>query len=193
LNRLISKGFSGDLAKTPWSCYQYDTAMNGVGYLAGSWTLGANATQASGCAGVLPTIGALTNRKISAYDVMGRITAEQQCTPGNCNAVTPSPYSLNYAYDYIGNVTHAEDGIGQAVWMPQYADDTGRLTGVSALTTWPVSLYPSQLLSIQSYSPAGGLANWTLGIPTVGSPALIGQRSYDNRLRPVTESVTGHD
>ena len=134
---------------------------------------------------------ALTSRRIMAYDLMGRIKAEQQCTPVNCTTTAASPYPLHYDYDWTGNIIHAEDGIGQAVWMPAY-DQTGRLTGVSALTVWPTSLYPAQLLSIQSYLPSGTISQWTMGIGSSG-PALTGGKTEDIRLRPSTESVSGHD
>lgn len=187
LNRLISKTLTNAPAGSLSSCYQYDaTPFNGVGRLFASWT------QAGECAGSLPATGTLTSRKILSYDAMGRLKKEQQCTPGNCNVTTSNPYSLYYDYDLAGNLTHANDGIGQASWFQQY-DTAGRLTGVSANTVWPTTFYPSQLFSAQSYSPAGGLQNWTMGVSGSGIPALTGVKQYDNRIRPTTEMVTGHD
>jgi len=193
LNRLTGKIYSSpssttpssDPTSTPSSCYQYDSVSGGIGWLGASWT------QAGACMSTFTQAGALTSRQIVAYDPMGRVKAEQQCTPANCTTDSTNPYPLHYGYDWTGNVIHAEDGIGQAVWMPAY-DQTGRLTGVSALTVWPTSLYPAQLLSVQSYLPSGTLSQWTMGIGSSG-PALTGSRNEDIRLRPSTESVSGHD
>jgi len=193
LNRLTGKIYSSpssttpssDPTSTPSSCYQYDSVPGGIGWLGVSWT------QVGACMATFTQASALTSRRIMAYDLMGRIKAEQQCTPVNCTTTAASPYPLHYDYDWTGNIIHAEDGIGQAVWMPAY-DQTGRLTGVSALTVWPTSLYPAQLLSIQSYLPSGTISQWTMGIGSSG-PALTGSKTEDIRLRPSTESVSGHD
>jgi len=50
-----------------------------------------NATAAGGTAGT-----------IFSYDSMGRIAQEWQCTPLNCGSGT---FSLQYVYDYLGDVT----------------------------------------------------------------------------------------
>ena len=189
LNRLLAKIYSNDPAQTLSSCYQYDTSgnspANAVGRATASWT------QSGACSASLPSSGVVTSRQVLAYDPMGHIKKEEQCTPGNCST-TVSPYKLFYDYNLAGKMTHANDGIGQAGWFPQY-DGFGRLSGVSATTIWPTQFYPSQLLSVQGYSPSGGFTSWTLGTPTSGQPALTVTQTYDKHLRPVTESVTGHD
>ncbi len=188
LDRLLSKYYAGDPTATASSCYQYDSATLGTGLLAAEWT------QSGACPfpSVLPSSGYITSRHISAYDAMGREKAETQCTPANCTATVITPYTLHYDYNLTGNVTHAEDGIGQVVWLPQY-DTSNHLSNVSAVTVWPTSLYPASLFAAQGYAPPGELTNWTSGTPATGAPALVGTRSYDNRLRPTAESVTGHD
>lgn len=186
LNRLVSKIYSNDQAGTFSSCYQYDSASNGVGLLGASWTL-------SGvCGQHLPVSGLQTSRKIVAYDPMGRATSEQKCSPGVCTTVSPNPYSFNYAYDLAGNLVQTNDGIGQATWTYSH-DAAGRFSAATATTLWSPLLYPSQLISVQGYSPAGGLTNWTMGAATSGSAALTGTRVYDKRLRVSSESVVGHD
>ena len=193
--RLISKTFTNAPAGSLASCYQYGVSGTstayGIGRLINSWT------QIGACPGTLPGTGAQTSKTILAYDAMGRIKKEQQCTPGNCST-TGSPYTLHYDYDLAGNLIHAGDGIGQAAWSPSY-DSGGRLLGVSAFTLGPTQFYPSQLFSAvptpncpQPYTAAGALAGWTSGSNS-GVPALAGCRTYDQRERPTSEMVTGHD
>ena len=191
LNRLVSKVFTSDPQKTFSSCYQYGVlgtaATNGISRLLNSWT------QSGSCSSALPQTGFQTARMIQTYDQMGRLKAEQQCTPGNCTATASSPYSLSYSYDFAGHLIQANDGIGQANWSPGF-DSSGRITGVTASTLWPAQFYPSQLLSVQNYSAAGAMTNWTMGVPSTGSAALTGTKSYDpQRLWVTSESVTGHE
>ncbi len=194
LNRLLGKCFtvSGsnscatpDQFLTSSSCYQYDTATNGIGAVGASWT------QAGSCASSLPATGAFTSRKVIEYDAMGGVRKEQQCTPGNCTTNSPQPFALSYEYDLAGNLKKRDDGIGQASWFHDY-DSAGRLSGITATTVWPSSLYPTQLFSAQGFTPTGALTNWTLGNSN-SIPALTGTRSYDSLRRPTAESVTGHD
>lgn len=201
LNRLVAKTYNNAPPGTFSSCYQYDgSEPNGFGRLVSSWTQSgttAAVTTSGSCASTLPATGAQSWRSILEYDPMGRIKKEQQCTPGNCTTTASNPYNIRYDYDLIGNLIHANDGIGQIGWWLQY-DGAGRLAGANAYTAWssagsPSPLYPSQLFTATGYTASSLLSGWTLGTGPSGVPALTGSRHYDNRLRPTDETVNGHD
>ena len=185
INRLIGKVYTNAPAGSLSSCYQYDTATNGVGRLAASWT------QAGSCPAQLPATGFLTSRVYVAYDPMGRLQQQQQCVPGKCAAQAGSPFTMNYTYDLAGNITGMGDGLGQVSWTTSY-DGAGRLSTVTGAAA-PGIPNPAQLFSNPAYNPAGQLTNWSVGAIDANTPALTGVRTYDNRLRVTTETVAGHD
>jgi YD repeat-containing protein len=192
------------------SCFQYDIsafgsgATNFIGRLTNEWT------QAGSCPAA-PIMGtAFTLRSVLAYDSLGKVTNEQQCVLGTCASSTP--YMLSYTYDLLENVTSANDGTGAITWMPTY-DSAGRLAGVQALTAFTGAQYPTSLFNAGAapgtpatsadacdtnpYGPVG-LQNWTAGgewpgvaAPTI-TPALVGHRCYDTRLRITNQTVVGH-
>jgi len=184
LNHLTGKSYND--AKTPSSCYQYapssTSGANLIGRLVNEWTQTASA---GACPATLPANGFLTRRSILAYDPMGRVTSEQQCTPSNCTSTTP--YALTYGYDLAGNLGQYTNGIGSIMLSPTYDGATHLKTVASS---WSDSLHPSTLFSATSVSPpaynaAGGLMNATYG------NGLTLSRTYDNRLRITGEIDTG--
>lgn len=155
LNRLVSKKYLNDSSATPYSCYQYDSSsvINGVGRLANEWTQPSSAGQ---CAA--PPSGYLTLHSISAYDPMGRLWTDEQCTSARCNKVTPcstaSGGNQSYACDLAGNVTCSSNGMaappglsgGQLTFTSSF-DGDGHLGGITS--NW--TTFPTNLFTLQSY------------------------------------------
>ena len=181
-NRLISKIY-GNANGTPSSCYFYDSSavIHGIGRLAAEWTQGQSA---GNCPTSPPSSGVLTKRSITAYDAMGRVMNEAQCTPTTCaNGTT---YTPAYSYDWTGNLLSSNDGIGVRAFNYAY-DGAGRLLtvnggGVSG-TLFSAQAPGSQVLqcpqstSTAPYDAFGGLMNATFG------SGLSVSRTYDTRLR----------
>ena len=200
LSRLISKTYTNAPAGTLSSCYAYDTATIGVGRLAVEWTQtgtqsGSSPVQTSLCPSSAPSSGYLTKRTFLAYDSMGRITSEQQCTPstsgsaGNCTTSSPTPFALSYNYDLAGNLNQYTNGLGsmstpQILFTPQY-DGAGRLSTLAS--SWVDSVHPSPLFTADpanGYTPAGGIQNILLG------NNITVTKTYDDRLRTTGELAT---
>jgi YD repeat-containing protein len=175
LNRLLSKTASDS---TPSTCYVYDTATNGIGRLSYEWTqMGSCAQQTTA-----PPANALTATQVLAYDVMGRITSEQQCVFTNCT----TPFTLGYSYDLMGNPTMTSLGSltgVQALSFTNTFDTANRLKTLSS--KWSDTQHPATIFSSPSYGPSGGLTAATYGA------GLTLSRSYDNRLRVIGEIDTG--
>jgi YD repeat-containing protein len=201
LNRLLSKTYP---AGTASSCYQYDqsslvaTGGNLIGRMTNMWT------QTAPCpAPTLPpafqSASILSRRSILAYDEVGRIRSEQQCTRTNCN--TSAPYAPAYTYDFSGEMLSHSSGLAAGAGAFTFTngyDAGGHLTSVTSSNTQ----YPPGLFSVPTsvsastcgqsgtsaqygYSPAGGLMNATFGT------SLLLSRTYDNRLRVSCETDTG--
>ena len=110
LNRLLNKTYIYAPAGSLSSCYQYDTAPNGIGRLTAEWT------QAGSCQQTFPSSGYQTLRVFGGYDTMGRVLTEQQCVAGYCTSASvpsqPTPncpslssaVGLQYCYDLSGNL-----------------------------------------------------------------------------------------
>lgn len=189
LNRLLSKSYSD--GNTPSSCFQYDSATsNGVGQLASEWT---QRSAAGSCPATAPTAGFLTMRSLLAYDPMGRIWSEQQCTPAGCTSAIPCSTSngnQSYSYDLAGNLTCSSNGIASTpgvgsapLTFTQSFDTAGRMsTLVSNWTSFPTNLFT---IGQNGYNPAGGLQSWTQG------PNLSVTQGYTNRFWISSISATG--
>jgi YD repeat-containing protein len=195
LNRMLSKSYSD--GTTPYSCYQYDASgtTNGIGRLAAEWTV--PGSQSGGCTATAPTI--LTMRTIIAYDAIGRILSERQCTPnasgpGNCTTSSPNPFALSYLYDLAGNLTAYTNGVsnvpsvGSIAFGLQY-DGAGRLQNLSS--SWnpatgssgsPLSLFTAD--PPNAYTAFGAIQNMILG------NSIFVNKTYDNRLRTTSETAT---
>lgn len=193
LNRITSKTYINDPNHTPTSCYQYDSsAVNyGIGRLANAWT-----QSGSSCS---TPISFWTMRSILAYDFMGRLVNEKQCTPSNCSSDPSSFYAPTYAYDLAGNLVSHTNGttltpsVGTLLFTNSY-DAMGRLQTVGS--NWVDPTHPTPLLSAQSgtnqcsdstaaYSASGGLMNAQFG------SGLTLNRAYDSRLRTACENDMG--
>ena len=194
LNRLLSKSYSNDASRTTTSCYQYDSSSLAgsnaylIGRLTNQWTQSASV---GACPAAVPTTGPWTRRSILAYDVMGRVLSERQCTPSNCTGGTP--YAPAYTYDLAGATHTFTDGI---TLFTNTFDSAGRL--LTLTSSWSDATHPSQLFSAQTatstpcvqslsaaYAPFGGLMNATFG------NGLSLNRTFDNRLRTTCEIDTG--
>ena len=186
LNRLTSKSYSGDLEATPSSCYQYDSATNGIGRLAFSWT------QPGGCSSSWSAASgnATSATNILEYDPVGRIRSEQQCVFGNCSS-SGTPFTVGYGYDLAGNRTATNLGALPGVGALSFTtpstngyDSSGRLQQL--LSSWVDSTHPAALFTIDptsGYTPPGGLQKATFG------SGLLLNRTYDSRLRVTGEVV----
>jgi len=176
LNRLTGKSYSD--GATPAACFAYDqsSSTRGLGRLTTEWT------QAGTCPSSPPSTGVLTKRSIAAYDLMGRIETDQQCsTPGNCS--TGTPYSVSYGYDLAGDVNSFTNGLSgtSVMTFSNVFDSADRLTTVLGPQT-AGSGQSMDLLSAAAYTPAGGLVTAGLG------PGTTINRSYNKRFLPISEN-----
>ena len=201
INRVLSKTYTNDASGTPFSCYQYDLSgiANSIGRLTNQWTQTASL---GACGTTPPATGKWSKRAILAYDAMGRVTSEQQCTPFNCN--TGTPYKPVYSYDLAGNTLTASNGITNTPTVSTLSltnkfDDAGHLLTVSS--NWNDATHPATLFSAQAalsqarqcpgslatapYAAFGGLLNATFG------SGLTLSRTYDIRLRASCEIDSG--
>lgn len=212
LNRVLSRSYSGDVTGTPTSCFQYDTSSGGSsganlsGRLTNEWTQKAS----DGACTSTPTSGVLTLRSILAYDPMGRIWNEQQCTPAGCYMSSACPSGHSYGYDLSGNLTCSTNGISTTPGTSQPLTFAGAFDGAGRLqalqSSWtpipngvpnPTCLFAAQMAtspttpgctqtSATPYAAFGGLMN-----ATYGNGAVTLNRSYDNRLRVTSETDHG--
>lgn len=197
LNRLLSKTYP---AGTASSCYQYDQSSlvasggNLVGRLTNSWTQ-TGSCPAPTAPPAFQSASILSRKSILAYDAMGRMTSQQQCTKSNCN--TSTSYSPAYTYDLAGNVITHSSGIGSGPFALTFTngyDGAGHLCSVlnGAATLFAIPQYvagsgcTSANPTLPGYSAAGGLMNATFGT------GLQLSRFYDNRLRISSEADTGN-
>ena len=197
LNRLYAQTYTYAPAGTLSSCYQYDTATNGVGRLAAEWT------QAGSCSST-PPANYQSLRTYGAYDAMGRVVTEQQCVAGFCTSASvpsqptancpklSSATGLQYCYDLAGNLLAYGNGLTtqaagqypqQALLFTQTFDAAGRLNSVGS--SWSDATHPQTLFSAPVYTPFNALSNWRLGTQ------LSTTRTYDVRLR-VTGQSSAH-
>ncbi len=197
LNRLLSKSYSD--GTTPYSCYQYDapTTVNAIGRLSAEWTV--PGSQSGGCVGTAPTNGFITMRQTMAYDAMGRVRSEQQCTPnasgpGNCTSSSPNPFTLSYQYDLAGNTTAYTNGVsnvpgvGSIAFGLQY-DGVGRLQNLSS--SWnPTTGSSGSPLSLFTANPANGYtAPGAIQNIFLGNNIFV-NKTYDSRLRTTAQTAT---
>jgi YD repeat-containing protein len=179
VNRVVEKTYSD--GATPTACYLYDSASNGVGRLSSEWTQSNSNTS---CAHTPPSTGYWTLRSFSAYDQMGRLWSEQQCTPKGCWTANPCPTTgspQSYSYDLAGNLTCyssfiAPPGLTGPISISQAFDAGAHISSVTS--NWTAS-FPANLYTLSS-SPYGfgpvGPSKWTQG------PSLTFTLGYTNRL-----------
>jgi YD repeat-containing protein len=189
LNHLTTKVYANDPSKTPIACYQYGGSKEVQGFLAGrlknSWTQYASSGQ---CTTAPASDLFLTLSTVTAYDQMGRIKNEQQCTPSNC---TTTPYALALNYDLAGNLTSYSNA--QGMTFSEAYDRAGRLqtlTSSSGNQQLFSAQAPSSKISCSdpnslfAYNPSGGLSGAAFG------NGVTVVRGYDNRLRTTCETDT---
>ena len=187
LNRLTSKFYSSpscsNLASAV-SIYQYDTSS-----ISGSLnTLGRITNEESLIGGSI-----VSQRSPYLYDPMGRLSAEQQCPYAPC----PTPYTFQYFYDLAGNVIDSSGGFtgANALYLASGYDGDGRLSATnSSVSGATPALTLFQAIAQSGVNPysAAGLTNAQLGVnPTVPSVAINLARTYDSRLRLVSEMDQG--
>lgn len=117
-----------------------------------------------------------TTGAIFSYDPIGRVAENWQCTPLNCGSGT---FSLNFAYDYLGDVTSLANSKEGVTYTYKY-DTLTRLTRLqSSLND---SNHPGTLLTVNTYNPLGEITKATLG------NGIIRNVAYDNRGRPTSLS-----
>jgi RHS repeat-associated protein len=194
LNRVLSKTYSDS---TPAVAYTYDTSS-----ISGSANDIGELTQATVQSG--STVLATTSTY--AYDSMGRLQKEQQCTPANMAACQASPYEVDTYYDQGGKTisatfpsnapaTGTTTPDGQPVTFSYVYDNAERLLtagsswNASSDATHPATLFQaSTSSSLPAYGPMG-LQNASLGINTsYGTTTATLQRGYDNRSRVIYEA-----
>ena len=194
LSRLTGKAYTQQTCplSAPDVAYQYDTSSisgntNTIGRLTGESVIMNGATS--------------TGRQPYKYDAMGRIQAEQQCTPENCGA---TPYTVSYTYDLVDDITSSTNGVANpGILWTNYYDGASRLAAVTS--SWADAQHPSPLFcattmaaggcasqSTAVYNASGQLQSAALAINAATSqPALTLTRTYDTRLRSIAETVNG--
>lgn len=159
----------------------------------------------SSISGATNTNGLLTNETVFngstvvsqrspfAYDAMGRLDSLQECTPANCSG---TPYKITYTYDLAGNGTSSTNGVAsQPIQLNMYYDQSNRLKQMSS--SWsgdsnhPATLFQATSASPASYTPFNALGYAQLGVNAqTGLPAVLMTRTYDNRMRILSENDT---
>jgi len=176
LNRLQGRSYSDNV--TPSACFEYDQGTNGKGRLSIEWTQASTPT----CPASPPGSGVLTERTFAAYDLMGRIATDKQCsTLGNC---TGTPYTASYAYNLAGDVASFTNGLSGTSMMSfsNTYDSVGHLATLVGPSAAGTSYEPVNLFTSDGYNAAGDLLNAQIG------PGIALQRTYNNRLRPISET-----
>lgn len=197
LNRLWCKSYSD--GATPSSFYLYDlsSVANGVGKLSAEWT------QTGGCPATTPTSAPaspfIIKRSFLAFDAMGRVQSENQCTnnltgPGSCTTSSPNPFTLSYFYDLAGKPTAYTNGVnnvpgvGTIAFGLQY-DGAGRLQNLGG--SWnPAAGSSGNPLALFTAAPPNGYTAFGAIKNVVLGNNIFVNKTYDKRLRPTTETVT---
>ena len=95
---------------------------------------------------------------------------------------------MSYCYDQAGSLTAYTNGLDSATFgaqsfaTSQQFDAAGRLSTITS--SWNDVLHPANLFTASGYTAAGALQNWMLG------PEIVASKSYDNRLRPLSETAS---
>jgi RHS repeat-associated protein len=170
LHRMTSVGYND--GATPTVTMSYDQPWTG--------------TSAVNTAGQLTHVatGSQSARSFN-YDVMGRVVDEWQATPYTIGS-NSNPWHLNYQYNYLGQVTSANNGLiyasGQTMaFTSSYPD--GRLSSVTG--SWNDGNHPAALVSGLTYNALGSPVAATLGNGVTES------YGYQQRGWPQFKTVTG--
>jgi len=202
LNRVTSKtymyGSSVDPFKTPITCYQYDTATNGIGRLGAKWTQPSGTTCTSA-----PISGQfLSLKSYLSYDAMGRLVSatQQHCVGTKCTA--PAPYTLSFGYDMAGNMTSLTNSVGAQgapLVLTHFYDAAGR--PCLSTSNWASGFSPNlfQVDPTTGYTAFNALQNWSYGSNSqtaatgcdTSSSSINLKQGFDNRLRVTGFAATG--
>jgi RHS repeat-associated protein len=195
LNRVQSKIYN-DNGNTPSVSYTYDSGVLGV--TSGNYVgrLAQVETMASG--------SVLYNYSTLGYDTVGRPLGYLECpAASNCLSGASTVLGANYQYDLAGNTTQVMSqgtmasngntvgGINQRNYSYNKAGELNTVTAdarlVGAQDAGLVTLFNSP-----TYNASGQLTAASLAINPTTQQSMIGlTRTYDNRLRPLSESDTG--
>lgn len=188
LNRITGKQYFLDAgatildSNTSSACFQYDSSTFGddksyfVGRLTNEWT------QYGSCSSTLPSNGVETRRSILAYDPVGRIKKEQQCSLSKCTG--GNSYSVAYDYDLFGHLTRSTNGI-DSIYVTNEYNSAGYLTSITSSWDDPQHGYPTSLFSNGAYTASGSLADAMFG------PGLSLHHSYNSRLWLTDTQIKG--
>jgi len=119
------------------------------------------------------------NAEIFGYDPMGRVTLNSKCSPANCGI---GRYTLNYTYNFAGDLTSATDGVG--VTLSYSYDAADRVTAVTSSLV--DSQHPATLATVDpsvGYLPNGAVRAMTLG------NGLTETGAFQSRLQPCRINV----
>jgi YD repeat-containing protein len=196
LNRLTNKSYS-DGVTLPVN-FTYDTSsISGNSNVIGRLT-GESVTNGS-------TV--VANRVPYAYDPVGRLKGELQCTPSTastCSTTASSAYSEIYSYDLAGNLTSTESTLPSTVTgtpsssmtFSYVHDPASRLATVTsslpASANYPPDLFQTTASSSQSAYGPFGLTNASLGVNGSTTTASL-VRTYDVRGRIASETDSTAD
>ena len=170
LHRLLSETYTDGMTPSNYYCYDETTAwgytITNPKYRKTRALVGRTCTASS---------GGYTAGEVFSYDPMGRVTINDQCTPGTCGVSAPNPVS--YSYDYLGNQLSATNGTG--VTFTYTTDAAGRLNGASSNLV--DANHPASLMSNAVYGPFG-IATLNIGA------SMVETTQYQNR--GWTQSIT---
>lgn len=183
LNRVTAISYSDGV--TPSVSKHYDTTVemgigldNTVGRLSAEY--------------VTNSSGQLVAGKAFSYDPLGRLIGNPQCISSSssaCSGSNPSPLSITYTYDLIGDQLSQTDGAGHT--FSYTYDSVGRLSTMTSSLTG--TNYPPTLLSSPSYSPLGLLTGASIG-GVINEAYAYDCRNrivaYGSALSPGTPSLT---
>jgi RHS repeat-associated protein len=129
----------------------------------------------------------VSQRSPTGYDTVGRLLGEQQCPLGACS-------TIQYTYDEMGDLTSVTNGLTgtDAVTVGYAYDAAGRLcqvTSPNVPSSCAFSGSGTTLFNATSYGPTA-LLQAKLG-PTSTSQVVSMTRTYDERLRPLSEADAG--
>ena len=184
LNRLTWKKYSDGV-----------TPKIGIGYDGNN----ENGTAISGLTNTIGRVSRSSNESNAtstySYDAMGRVLQKTVCLPSDCS----SDIVVGASYDLAGNIGSLTNGSpAQPIELTYHYDDAGRLSLLQSNWT-PDANHPATLFQANStssaspaYSPANGLMNASMGIPSGSETAAITlARTYDHRQRPLSETDSG--
>jgi RHS repeat-associated protein len=166
LSRPVSVTYNDNL--TPTKTFVYDTPC--------CWSNESSATNLKGRLAVMGSgTGATGTGTLFSYDVTGNVTAMWECAPSICGTASQlSRGSLNFGYDWAGNLAYASDGASGIIVYGR--SPAGEVTSITNQSYTNAPFNPPNLVSNIVNGPNGPLS-YTLG------NGLTGVKSYDSMGR----------